>query len=76
MDAKRLSAAGYADQSPGRAQRQPDEQAKNRRIEIIVVPNIEDLPPMDEALKDSKEGAPAAAATPPPAPATPTPTAQ
>jgi ribosomal protein L12E/L44/L45/RPP1/RPP2 len=48
--------------------------AKNRRIEITLVPNLDDLPPIDEALKDNKEGSPAAAS--PPAPAAPTPAAQ
>jgi chemotaxis protein MotB len=75
MEAKRVSAAGYADQSPVVPNDGPDNMAKNRRIEITLVPNLDDLPPIDEALKDNKEGAPAAAATPPPAPATATPAA-
>ena len=53
LDARRLSAAGYADQSPVAANDTPVNKAKNRRIEITLVPNLDDLPPIDEALKDS-----------------------
>jgi len=62
MEAKRVSAAGYADQSPVAGNDTPENKAKNRRIEITLVPNLDDLPPIDEALKDNKENA--AAATP------------
>jgi chemotaxis protein MotB len=58
LEGKRLSAAGYADQSPIAANDTPENKAKNRRIEITLVPNLDDLPPIDDALKD----APAAAA--------------
>jgi chemotaxis protein MotB len=73
MEAKRVSAAGYADQSPVAPNDSPDNMAKNRRIEITLVPNLDDLPPIDEALKENKEGSSASAT---PAAATPTPTAQ
>jgi chemotaxis protein MotB len=66
MEPKRLSAAGYADQSPVGPNDTPENMAKNRRIEITLVPNLDDLPPIDEALK-----ADAPAAAPAPAPATP-----
>ncbi len=59
MEPKRVSAAGYADQSPVAANDTPENKAKNRRIEITLVPNLDDLPPIDEALKDAP--APAAA---------------
>jgi len=49
MDPKRLSAAGYADSMPVAGNDTDDGRRQNRRIEIVVVPNIEDLPPMDEA---------------------------
>jgi chemotaxis protein MotB len=49
MDEKRLSAAGYADTLPVADNGSDDGRRQNRRIEIVVVPNIEDLPPMDEA---------------------------
>jgi chemotaxis protein MotB len=60
LDGKRLSAAGYAEQSPVVANDTTENKAKNRRIEITLVPNLDDLPPIDDALKD----APTAAATP------------
>ena len=60
MDPKRLSAAGYADQSPVAPNDTPENKAKNRRIEITLVPNLDDLPPIDDALKE----APTASATP------------
>ncbi|HEX3901540.1 MAG TPA: OmpA family protein [Polyangia bacterium] len=61
MEPKRLSAAGYADQSPVVANDSPDNMAKNRRIEITLVPNLDDLPPIDDALKGDAPAAPAAA---------------
>jgi chemotaxis protein MotB len=69
MEPKRVSAAGYADQSPVAANDTPENKAKNRRIEITLVPNLDDLPPIDEALKDAPApgaSAPAAAAAPSP----------
>ena len=58
LDAKRLSAAGYADQSPVVPNDTPDNMAKNRRIEITLVPNLDDLPPIDDALKEQAPAAP------------------
>ena len=60
MEPKRVSAAGYADTSPVAANDNPENKAKNRRIEITLVPNLDDLPPIDEALKENKEGTAAA----------------
>jgi chemotaxis protein MotB len=57
MEPKRVSAAGYAETSPVAANDTPENKAKNRRIEITLVPNLDDLPPIDEALKDNKENA-------------------
>ena len=53
LDPKRLSAAGYADTSPVAPNDTPENKAKNRRIEITLVPNLDDLPPIDDALKDA-----------------------
>jgi chemotaxis protein MotB len=53
MEPKRLSAAGYADQSPVAKNDTPENKAKNRRIEITLMPNLDDLPPIDEALKET-----------------------
>jgi chemotaxis protein MotB len=68
MEPKRLSAAGYADQSPVGPNDTPDNMAKNRRIEITLVPNLDDLPPIDEALKGDAPAAPSIAAPPAPPP--------
>jgi chemotaxis protein MotB len=64
LESKRVSAAGYAEQSPVVANDTPENMAKNRRIEITLVPNLDDLPPIEDALKDSKETAAAPAAVP------------
>ncbi len=49
MDGKRLSAAGYADELPVAGNDTDEGRKKNRRIEIVVVPNVQELPGMDEA---------------------------
>jgi chemotaxis protein MotB len=51
MPAERVSAAGWADQLPVVANDSKEHQAQNRRIEIVLLPNIEDLPPMPDAGK-------------------------
>jgi chemotaxis protein MotB len=56
LEPKRLSAAGYADQSPVAGNDTAENKAKNRRIEITLVPNLDDLPPIDEALKADAKG--------------------
>ncbi|MFT3774186.1 MAG: OmpA family protein [Minicystis sp.] len=43
MDAKGLSAAGYGEFAPVAGNDTPDGRAKNRRIEIALVPNLEEL---------------------------------
>ena len=63
MEPKRVSAAGYADTSPVATNDTPENKAKNRRIEITLVPNLDDLPPIDDALKE-KDPKESAAATP------------
>ena len=39
-----LSAAGYADTQPAAANETEDGRAQNRRIEIVLVPNLDELP--------------------------------
>ena len=68
MEPKRLSAAGYADQSPVAPNDTPENMAKNRRIEITLVPNLDDLPPIDDALKADAAGARPRAPPRPPSP--------
>jgi chemotaxis protein MotB len=53
MEPKRLSAAGYAAEAPVAPNDTTENKAKNRRIEITLVPNLDDLPPIDDALKDA-----------------------
>jgi len=48
MDAKRLSAAGYADVLPVAPNDTDDGRKQNRRIEIVLVPNLEDLPSIND----------------------------
>ena len=57
MPGDRLSAAGFADQLPLATNDTEDGRRQNRRIEIVLLPNIEDLPPMDDIVKDSSNGA-------------------
>jgi chemotaxis protein MotB len=59
MDARALSAAGYGEFDPVASNDAPDGRARNRRIEIALVPNLESLAPV------------AAPTAPPPAPQQP-----
>jgi len=43
-----LSAAGFADTDPIAPNDTPENKQQNRRIEIIVLPNIEELPKLDD----------------------------
>jgi chemotaxis protein MotB len=51
MDPKRLSAAGFADELPVADNGTDEGRRSNRRIEVVVQPNIEDLPAMDDTGK-------------------------
>jgi chemotaxis protein MotB len=70
MDPKMLSAAGYGEWDPAADNATPDGRAKNRRIEITLVPNMEELVKLPDGFADPPpaKGKPAAAA---PKPATP-----
>ena len=57
MDARRVSAAGFAETDPVAANDAAEGRAKNRRIEIVLLPNIEELPSMDALLKETGRGA-------------------
>ena len=64
VKAAALSAAGYAEFDPAGPNATDRGRAKNRRIEIVLVPNIEELVKMPE-LKAAGTAKPAAVATPP-----------
>jgi chemotaxis protein MotB len=64
MDPKTLSAAGYGEFAPVADNTSDDGRAKNRRIEIALVPNIEEmvkLPSLDEPPPAAKPAAPVTA---------------
>jgi chemotaxis protein MotB len=44
MPRERLSAAGYAETQPVASNDTPEGRAQNRRIEIVLMPNLEELP--------------------------------
>lgn len=44
LDANRVSAAGYADTQPVAPNDAPDGRQQNRRIEIVLMPNLDELP--------------------------------
>ncbi|HEX2574292.1 MAG TPA: OmpA family protein [Polyangia bacterium] len=50
MPAERISAAGFADQLPVAKNDSEDGRRQNRRIEIVLLPNIEDLPPLEDQV--------------------------
>jgi chemotaxis protein MotB len=47
----RLSAAGYADTQPAASNDTPEGRQQNRRIEIVLMPNLDELPDLSK-LKD------------------------
>ena len=49
MSPKVLAAAGYGEFDPVAANDTPEHRAQNRRIEIVLQPNLSDLPPLDES---------------------------
>jgi chemotaxis protein MotB len=63
MPANRIAAAGYADTQPVSANDTDEGRAQNRRIEIVLMPNLDELPDLS-ALEDELESpTPAAAPT-------------
>ncbi|MCB9707878.1 MAG: OmpA family protein [Myxococcales bacterium] len=54
MDRARISAAGYAYTQPVAANDKPENRAKNRRIEIVLMPNLDELP--DLSALEGAEG--------------------
>jgi chemotaxis protein MotB len=54
MNPKKLAAAGYGEFDPITANDTADHRTQNRRIEIVLQPNISDLPPLDEVPAPGK----------------------
>jgi len=54
LEPNRVSAASFAETHPVAANDNPELRAKNRRIEIVVVPNLENLPGYEELQKYTK----------------------
>jgi chemotaxis protein MotB len=51
MQPKVLAAAGYGEFDPVAANDTTEHKAQNRRIEIVLQPNLSDLPPLDDVTK-------------------------
>ncbi|MFZ5469015.1 MAG: OmpA family protein [Myxococcota bacterium] len=54
MPKERISAAAFGDSKPTTANDSPEARAANRRIEIIIVPDLSTLPGMEELQKVEK----------------------
>jgi chemotaxis protein MotB len=50
MRPKVLAAAGYGEFDPAVPNDSPEHRAQNRRIEIVLQPNLSDLPPLDDSV--------------------------
>lgn len=54
VDVNRLSAAGYAETQPVAPNDTPDGRQQNRRIEIVLMPNLDELPDLSALEADTK----------------------
>jgi len=68
VKADQLSAAGYAEFDPSQSNKDNTGRAKNRRIEIVLMPNIEELVKMPELKPVERTPPTTTATTPPPKP--------
>ncbi len=55
LEPERLSAAGFAEFTPVAPNDTPENRAKNRRIEIVVLPNLDEMPSFDTLEKVANE---------------------
>ena len=55
MDAKAVIAAGHGEFDPIASNKTKEGREKNRRIEIVLMPAISELPPMPEEIKPAEE---------------------
>lgn len=53
VPANRISAAGYADTQPVASNESGEGRAQNRRIEIVLVPNLDELPDLSSLANES-----------------------
>ena len=51
LEAERISAASYGDSRPAKPNDSPENKAANRRIEIVLVPDLSSLPGFEELQK-------------------------
>ncbi|MGD8859590.1 MAG: OmpA family protein [Myxococcales bacterium] len=54
VPADRLSAAGYAETQPVESNDTPEGRALNRRIEIVLMPNLDELPDLSALAEEGK----------------------
>jgi chemotaxis protein MotB len=57
LEGGRLSAAGHAETAPVASNDTPEGRAQNRRIEIILLPNLDELPDLS-SLENTPQGSP------------------
>ncbi len=55
MNPKVLAAAGYGEFDPIGPNDTNEHRAQNRRIEIVLQPNLSDLPPLDDIANPAKK---------------------
>jgi chemotaxis protein MotB len=53
MEPNRLSATGYGEYDPVAANDTPADKAQNRRIEIVIMPNLDELPKVQAEMPKS-----------------------
>jgi len=53
MDPTKVAVVGHADTKPVAPNDTTEGRAKNRRIEIVLMPNLEELPDLSSLEKDS-----------------------
>jgi chemotaxis protein MotB len=58
MNPRVLAAAGYGEFDPVAPNDTAEHRAQNRRIEIVLQPNISDLPPLDDVPGVTTESQP------------------